>query len=297
MEPKLGQNFLGHIGLEDDRPDEALAAFMHRQEFSDQKIEKLGVRITMVTILIPCLLGALLFFLYLDLKDKLVSENYTNTSEIKDITEDFQAKVNAMNVELAKVKHAFETSLPALTLTIKNLKTDFEKSSSNKVNKEDVEQKLTELQKSLTTLSNKQRETRKFTDQSSRKTISLLSETGDTLKAQIDSVDKQIKKDMAAGFKKEKGLRNALNNHLDETAQTLNNRLDEADQTLAILRKDVSLMRIETRNFQDTAVFLSDLEKQLKKLKADYDKKLQALKFSLEKSRLAAKNQGAIRQG
>ena len=55
----------------DEPDDEAYADALYREEMKDLRVEKLNQRVAIITILIPCLIGVILFIAYRDLTGKV----------------------------------------------------------------------------------------------------------------------------------------------------------------------------------------------------------------------------------
>ena len=54
------------FSADDDEPEAIV-----QDELRELKIEKLGQRVTLLTILIPCMIGVILVITYLDIKDRV----------------------------------------------------------------------------------------------------------------------------------------------------------------------------------------------------------------------------------
>src|SRR3989339_1515247 len=73
------------------------------------KIEKLSKRITLVSIILPCLLGVILLFAYLDMRGKLVDANLNKQGEVEKISHQFQDQLNALDVKIEKNRFDLES--------------------------------------------------------------------------------------------------------------------------------------------------------------------------------------------
>ena len=100
---------------------EDLSAVMFREELNELKIEKLTKRITTICIIIPCLIAAILFFTYMDIKERMADAENNEKGEIQAMTEALELKFNALTVEFAGIKHQLETTAPAVDGAIKKI--------------------------------------------------------------------------------------------------------------------------------------------------------------------------------
>jgi len=290
------------MSLESLEKNSGLPGAMYRDEINDLRIEKLGQRVTLISILLPCLIGAILFYAYVDIKKRIGDANNTGQVEVQSITEDFQLKVNAMNVELAKLRHSMEKKLPELTSSMEKFKADLKKTVSASAEKKKTEKELERIKKTIAKNTNQGKETIHIIDRTNKQTLSIISETENRLKqamAGISTTEDQLKKDMAdlvketvmtikeidKSFKKIKDLDYSFNK-LEASLKMVNNKIDALDKTLsdyendiATNRKDISLNQIRTNDLIASAT--DAYEKKLTLLKKEIDKNIEALSRQL----------------
>ena len=93
------------VGLEKDiRIDEERPSFSSQDEMMDlrreSEIQRLSHRMTLLFILIPCLICAVLGFFYLDLNDKLGKMKSTGSRDLQTLSEEVIGKVGSLSEEL-----------------------------------------------------------------------------------------------------------------------------------------------------------------------------------------------------
>lgn len=108
------------IGGPDSVQDD-LSAVMFREELNELKIEKLSTRITTISIIIPCLIAAILFFAYMEIKARMADVENSEKSEIQEIADALELKFNALTVDFAGIKHQLETTGPVVDEAIKKI--------------------------------------------------------------------------------------------------------------------------------------------------------------------------------
>ncbi len=81
------------IRLDDEIPDSGF-----QEELEDQRLKKLSRRITLVSILIPCLICVIVFVAYLDVKKRIAGMH--NTGET--LSQDLGARVSSLDIMHAK---------------------------------------------------------------------------------------------------------------------------------------------------------------------------------------------------
>ncbi len=62
--------------------DNEITDSIYHQEINSLKIDKLSNRVTIISIIIPCLIGAILIFAYLDMKERVVGADLTKKKPI-----------------------------------------------------------------------------------------------------------------------------------------------------------------------------------------------------------------------
>ncbi len=109
------------MGLKDFNPDnqefdsdDEITGSIYHQEINSLKIDKLSNRITIISIIIPCLIGAILIFAYLDMKERVVGADLTKKTQFETISQQLEEKLNALDVKIAKNRFNFDNKLPEL---------------------------------------------------------------------------------------------------------------------------------------------------------------------------------------
>lgn len=109
------------MGLKDFNPDnqefdsdDETTGSIYHQEINSLKIDKLSNRITIISIIIPCLIGAILIFAYLDMKERVVGADLTKKTQFETISQQLEEKLNALDVKIAKNRFNFDNKLPEL---------------------------------------------------------------------------------------------------------------------------------------------------------------------------------------
>ena len=109
------------MGLKDFNPDnqefdsdDETTGSIYHQEINSLKIDKLSTRITIISIISPCLIGAILIFAYLDMKERVVGADLTKKTQFETISQQLEEKLNALDVKIAKNRFNFDNKLPEL---------------------------------------------------------------------------------------------------------------------------------------------------------------------------------------
>ena len=90
---------MNSMNLKDFNPDNQdmdgdveITDSIYQQEINSLKIDKLSNRVTIISIIIPCLIGAILIFGYLDMKERVVDVDITKNSQFEKISQQLEEK-------------------------------------------------------------------------------------------------------------------------------------------------------------------------------------------------------------
>ena len=275
------------------RDDDAVVAALHRQEIHDLRIEKLGHRITIISVILPCLVGAILFFAYLDIKDRVFSVQNSGQTEVKIISEDLEAKLNAMNVELAKVKLTLDSSLPDLSRTVDTVEAKFAKLVDAKADKAAMDSELAAVESKLTKVLDQYKETVHIIDRTNKETLGLITRSESDLKERVAGLEKAMNAEdqeistavrsvtqemtrLSEAFSARMETVDALMETARARVETLGKTVSDAELELGILRKDISLMKKLTDDLAETAIDRHTLDSELKSLETRLEARLAA---------------------
>ena len=110
------------IGGDDQENDTVM-----QTELQELKIEKLGQRVMLLTILIPCMIGIIIIISYLDIKDRVNRTQSTGTIGVQKLSKDLDSKFSSLSLEQAKLKETHDKKLPALEKNAAFLQTRLKK--------------------------------------------------------------------------------------------------------------------------------------------------------------------------
>ncbi len=125
------ENSRFQFNADGDEPEPIL-----QDELRELKIEKLGQRVTLLTILIPCMIGVILVITYLDIKDRVTQTYDTGAIGVQKLSKDLESKFSSLSLEQAKIKDIQAKKLPELDKSAAFLKS-----------------RITKLQESMTQIS------------------------------------------------------------------------------------------------------------------------------------------------
>lgn len=131
---------------------------MIREDKKDIRIEKLNQKVTIITILIPCIIIILLLVSYLDIKNKIMGVHDSGTMEIQTLSKNIDKKTIELSSLYSKLEESFERKISALDKTGSVLKTDLQESvkeiTAKKADKTEIASTVAEINKQISSVIN-----------------------------------------------------------------------------------------------------------------------------------------------
>lgn len=98
---------------------------LFEDEIKDMRVEKLNQRVTIITILIPCLIGIILFIAYRDLTGRVTKSEFTGLKEVQTLSGELENKLSSLSEQNSE----FQTTLTAKIAGIEKITTDLDQKS------------------------------------------------------------------------------------------------------------------------------------------------------------------------
>jgi len=240
----------------------------YHEEINTLKIDKLSNRVTIISIIIPCLISAVLIFAYLDMKERVVDVDITKQSQVEKISKKLDETLNALDVKIAKNRYLLDNKLPELDKKTISLEGQVAKIVSTKADAKIIKDQFAKLEKRVTN----------NTSQNKAATKKNLS----TIKAsqnQFDKATKQIKNDI-----------NLFKEEFD--ARLL--ELSDYEQQVGELRKSVSLLDKKQKRVEQDSISQITLDEKIDRLKTDFNNQIKKLDKQISKlnQKLTGNNPG-----
>ena len=243
--------FDAHDQEQDQEPDE-----FYKEEIKDLRVEKLSQRITIISILLPCLMAVAIYFGYRDLTGRVHQDRDSGnlevqklSSQLEDLSKQFNEKLIMFSTTLSAQDQDFGNSISAKLNTInKNIETlnrnykslndaleqtksNLEKLNASKADKKDQENAISKINTELTPL---------------KKELQALAESRQDIKSvssEIKNIESRFTKELALiaantdKFAKDHDLLQAsidkqLNEKIDKTALSVELLMFKKNQSL-----------------------------------------------------------------
>lgn len=248
-----------------------IPASAYHQEINTLKIEKLSNRVTIISIILPCLIGAIIVFAYLDIKERMVDVDLTKQNQIEKIFQQLTEKLNAQDVKIAKNKFEFEKKLPELDKKNSLLEGQIAKLTTTKADAETIENRFAKFEKRVANNTNQDKTTLQTIERINRQTLSSIKKN----QIQFTKTARQIKKETTL-FKEETTL---FKEEFD--ARLL--ELSDYEQQIGELRKNVSILDKKLKGFEQETVLNAVIDEKIHQLKKDLNSHMKTLDQQVNK--------------
>ncbi|MGW8186993.1 MAG: hypothetical protein ACWGNK_06995 [Desulfobacterales bacterium] len=113
------------FGSDQLNPDDVL-----RDEPQDNRVTRLSRRVTILTIILPCLIGAALYFLYNDLKNRVTQNQTYGNQSVEGLAQTLDTRLQEFSAKLTQLETTLSERLAGAEKRIENLKTQLGKTDS-----------------------------------------------------------------------------------------------------------------------------------------------------------------------
>ncbi len=131
----------------------------YREELTELRIDRLGQRVTLFSVLLPLLLAVILALGYLDLKSRVTGLQDTGTTRIEHLAEDLESRFSSLSVRVAQLEQTLSQRLAGLEKNDADLSTritpmaeDLKRLEAAKAGRKDLEQALTGVEEKIAPL-------------------------------------------------------------------------------------------------------------------------------------------------
>jgi len=222
---------------------------LYQEEAKDRRVEKLSHRVTIISILIPVIIGAVFYITYRDISSRVSQSQDTGSMEIQNLSAQLEEKYSALLVKYGDLEASFAQRLEALEKVDKTIKANLkeaedtvDKINATKADKKDQQDAIAKIDTALIPI---------------RKELEALV----PLRSDLN--------DVTAGLA-------SLNKNLQQQMDALSANVDK---TL----KDLTLIRSEISTLSEQKLDRDDLELELLKARKSYQRDLDLTKAALDK--------------
>lgn len=238
-----------------DDPDPEV---FYQEELKDLRVEKLSQRVTLLSILLPIIIGIAIFFAYRDLTGRVSRTQDTGSMEVQRISR-----------QLDEINKEFNDKLINFTTTLSSQDKEFDSTVSGKLAA--VNKNIADLNDNLKTFNKDLTQTRKSVEELNASKADKKSQ-----KAAFDKVNKTLKsmdrelKSLASLQVELKSLSSGIKNLENSLGQKIGKAAEAAEQS----RKDFELLQKSLGELAGKKVDLETFELELFKLRKNYQNRV-----------------------
>ncbi len=244
-------------------PEAEIPASAYPEEINTLKIDKLANRVTIISIIIPCLIGAILVYVYLDMKKRVVDADMTKQSQVERLAKQMDEKLNALDIKIAKNRFDLDRELPDLKKADRAIEGQVAKLRLVKAEKKIFDQKIVKLEKRIANNTAQNKSSLKTIERINRQLLESIKEN----QVRSDKTAAKIKEEISL-FKEEFDARLL--------------ELSDYEQQIAQIRKDLSLIDKRCRQLESGNVSKPELDKKIKSLKAQLESEIKQINAKLQ---------------
>jgi len=122
-----------------------------REEKKDNRIEKLNQKITIISIIFPCIIILLLLIIYFDIKNKITGVHDSGSMEIQNLTNKMDKNTDELTSQYLKLQESLEKKTAAHEIELQNSIKDIKETKAEKT---EIANSTTETNKRISALKN-----------------------------------------------------------------------------------------------------------------------------------------------
>jgi len=218
------------------------------------KLDKLSRRLTLITILIPCLIGGILFLVYRDIQTRVGKVSDTGTSKVRTLSKDLESRYSSLSVKHAKLQVDFTQKISSLEKTTASLQKNLQEAdtairyirAARKSDNQKISNAINAMNKTLGTLAP-------------------LPQNLETMASEIKLYDQNLSKELGSFSQSLEAIRNNL---IKIQAEII---------SLASLKMDNKAFDLAMKNQQENH------QQALQQTKRDIDKKIASLESKIKR--------------
>ncbi len=216
----------------------------YTSEIDNRKVEKLTQKVTLLSILMPCILGLLLVFLYFDMSNKVGQVDSSGSAKVQNISEELEKTISNLKLTSDELEKRLNLKTDKIEKSLIDIKKKMKKAEKNinfltvaKINKKQVNTELkkvnvttTQIQADLASVSNSNAQLVTIAEKLKERTNEL-----DTIKESI----KLLRADMAKttnAFVNQKELENQLIKQKRLFQLEIKDTSDKIEKKIALLK-------------------------------------------------------------
>lgn len=264
--------------LPPDNPDHPAPASLYRDERDSLKLDRLSTRMTIITLILPVFMAVVLFFVYLDMKDRVKGVDTAKNTQVDHLSRQMEEKLNALDVRIAKNRFDLDEKLPLLENKSGLLEQQVGKLAVSKADVKTLEQGITALEDRLERLDKR---IENNTDQN-QANLAEMERVNTTLLSALEQNQVQIETRIRA-LKQEIASLESLKQEvtalqpLKKEVASLQTQLKDTRADLEPFQKSLTRLETKVRDLENQLMARTEISRRLMALETRMDQALKNL--------------------
>lgn len=136
--------------------DELSPDSLYGEEVLALRIEKINQKVTLLSILVPCIVSVIILIAYLDLRSRVADIQHSGKNEVQTLTEDLEKRLETIKKEYAELEKSLDNKISYIDKNTYLIKENLAKSEktlsslkSSKVDKKEQEALIAQIDKKI----------------------------------------------------------------------------------------------------------------------------------------------------
>jgi len=121
-----------------DDDNEEFSDSLYQEEIKDLRVEKLTQRVTIITILIPCLIGVILYVAYRDLTGRVTKSEYSGSKVVENLSKELEEKFKTLSARYSDHQASMTAKISAIEKATTGLVENLDRLKDNLNNTEET---------------------------------------------------------------------------------------------------------------------------------------------------------------
>lgn len=227
------------------RMDEVNPDVILREDLQDSRIDKLGKKLVITAVVIPCLIGVVLFFLYFDLKKRVIQGQDVDSKTFQNLSRDLDSRSGDLITRLETVEKTLagrdseiDKRIDSVKFRVYKTENRIKKVDKAKADKATLTENLEKVSTQLAGLNTA------FTENFDEITAGLFKVRQDVTKLQVDvttlvkeSIDRQtLAEEINRGQQNQEQKLNSLTGSIDKRFAAIQKNIKTLERQLASVR-------------------------------------------------------------
>jgi len=213
--------------------------------------------------MLPVLIGAVLFFIYLDIKDQVVDADISKKNQAEYLARQSEEKLNALDMRIAKNRFDLDEKLPVLEKKEQSLENQVAKLAASKADTEALDMRIARLDDMLA------KQDRRIQNNAAQDKTNL---------AELERINASLLSEIAKTRDHFETVARALKQETKSLAKNVDTKIIDLQR----LQKDVSILDKQVKDLANQGISRNELNQRFADIETSVNQAIKALEKKLE---------------